>query len=75
MKFLKVARRVTLLIVVNLLVMLTLVAIASLFFHGRAMQFGYGNLLGWCLIIGMGGVRTGRVDLCARTATQRICRG
>ena len=51
----KVARRVTLLIVVNLLVMLTLVAIASLFFHGRAMQFGYGNLLGWCLIIGMGG--------------------
>jgi heat shock protein HtpX len=55
MKFLKVARRVTLLIVVNLLVMLTLVAIASLFFHGRAMQFGYGNLLGWCLIIGMGG--------------------
>jgi heat shock protein HtpX len=55
MRFLQVARRITLFIVVNLLVMLTLVAIASLFFHGRAAQFGYDNLFLWCLVIGMGG--------------------
>jgi heat shock protein HtpX len=55
MNFLKVARRVTLFIVVNLLVMLTLVIIARLLFQSRVAQFGYGNLLLWCLVIGMGG--------------------
>jgi heat shock protein HtpX len=55
MKFLQVAKRVALLIVVNLLVMLTLGIIVSLFFHGRAAQYGYGNLILYCLVIGMGG--------------------
>lgn len=55
MKFLQVAKRVTLLIVVNLLVMLTLGIIASLLFGGRASRFGYDNLFLICFIFGMGG--------------------
>ena len=44
MKFLQVAKRITLLILVNLLVMLTLGIIVSLLFHGRAAQYGYGGI-------------------------------
>ena len=55
MKFFQVARRVMLFVLVNMLVMLTLVVIASLLFGRAAAQFGYGNLLLWCLVIGMGG--------------------
>ncbi len=55
MKFVQVAKRITLLIVVNLLVMLTLGIIAHLFFHRQAAQFGYDTLFLYCLVIGMGG--------------------
>jgi heat shock protein HtpX len=55
MKFLQVAKRISLLIVVNLLVMLTLVTIARLLFQSRVAQFGYENLFLYCLVIGMGG--------------------
>ena len=55
MKFLQLARRVTLLIVVNLLVMVTLGIIASLLLGGRAARFGYDNLFFFCFIFGMGG--------------------
>ena len=55
MKFLQIAKRITLLIVVNLLVMLTLGIIVSLLFGGRASRFGYDNLFLLCLVFGMGG--------------------
>ena len=55
MKFLQVAKRITLLIVVNLLVMLTLGIVASLLFHRQAAQFGYDTLFLYCLVFGMGG--------------------
>jgi heat shock protein HtpX len=55
MRFLQIARRVTLLIVVNLLVMLTIGIIAGLFFKSRLTQIGYSNLLIYCFIFGMGG--------------------
>ena len=55
MKFLKVARRVALFLVVNFLVILTIGIIASLFFHRQAAQFGYDTLFLYCLVIGMGG--------------------
>jgi heat shock protein HtpX len=55
MKFLQVARRVALFVVVNLLVMTTLVILFRLLFHGQAGQFGYDNLFLYCLVIGMGG--------------------
>jgi heat shock protein HtpX len=55
MKFLQVAKRITLLMVVNLLVMLTLGVIASLLLGGRASRFGYDNLFLFCFVFGMGG--------------------
>jgi heat shock protein HtpX len=55
MKFLQVAKRITLLIVVNLLVMLTIGIIASLLLGGRASRFGYDNLFLFCFVWGMGG--------------------
>jgi heat shock protein HtpX len=55
MKFAQIAKRITLLIVVNILVMLTLGIIASLLLGGRASRFGYDNLFLFCFIFGMGG--------------------
>ena len=55
MKFFQVAKRVTLFLIVNLLVMLTLGIIASLLLGGRAAAFGYQNLFLYCFIFGMGG--------------------
>lgn len=55
MKFGQMAKRIMLLLVVNILVMLTLGVIASLILRGRAAQFGYQNLFLFCFIFGMGG--------------------
>lgn len=55
MKFGQMAKRIVLLLVVNILVMLTLGVIASLILRGRAAQFGYQNLFFFCFIFGMGG--------------------
>lgn len=55
MRFLQVAKRITLFLAVNLLVMLTLGIIVSLLFRGRAAAFGYQNLFLFCFIFGMGG--------------------
>ena len=55
MRFLQVARRVTLLLLVNWLVMVTIGIIIGLFFHGVAARFGYGSIFLWCFVIGMGG--------------------
>ena len=55
MRFLQVAKRVTLFLIVNLLVMLTLGIIASLLLRGRAVALGYQNLFLFCFIIGVGG--------------------
>jgi heat shock protein HtpX len=55
MKFMQVARRYGLLLLVNVLVMLTLGIIASLLLGGRASRFGYDNLFLLCFIFGMGG--------------------
>jgi len=55
MKFLQVARRITLLLLVNWLVMLTIGIIVGLFFHGWAARYGYGNIFFFCFVIGMGG--------------------
>jgi heat shock protein HtpX len=58
MRFLQIAKRVTLLLIVNILVMLTLAIIVSLIFGSRASRFGYDNLLAICFIFGMGGAFT-----------------
>jgi heat shock protein HtpX len=55
MKFLQIAKRITLLLVVNILVMLTIGVIVSLFFRGRVERFGYDNLFLFCFVWGMGG--------------------
>ncbi len=55
MKFLQVARRILLFLLVNWLVMLTIGVIVGLFFHAWAARLGYGNLFFFCFIIGMGG--------------------
>jgi heat shock protein HtpX len=56
MKFAQIAKRVTLFLLVNLLVMLTIGIIVSLFFHGQVSRMG-GNLplFLFCFIWGMGG--------------------
>jgi heat shock protein HtpX len=56
MKFLQVAKRVTLLLLVNLLVMFTIGIIVSLLFRGPVNRMGgYQNLFLFCFIWGMGG--------------------
>jgi len=55
MRFLQVARRITLLLLVNWLVMLTIGIILGLFFHGWAAHFGYGIIFLYCFVFGMGG--------------------
>jgi heat shock protein HtpX len=55
MRFLQMARRVLLLVLVNWLVMLTIGIIFAVFFHGWAARLGYGNLFVYCFAIGMGG--------------------
>jgi len=55
MRFLQVARRITLLLLVNWLVMLTIGIIIGLFFHGWAARYGYGTIFLYCFIFGMGG--------------------
>jgi heat shock protein HtpX len=57
MKFLQIAKRLTLLLIVNILVMLTLGVIVSLLFGHRLAHYGYGyqNLFLICFIFGMGG--------------------
>jgi len=56
MKFLQVAKRITLLMLVNLLVMLTIGVIVSLVFRGPVARMGgYQNLFLFCFIWGMGG--------------------
>jgi heat shock protein HtpX len=56
MKFLQMAKRVTLLLLVNLLVMFTIGIIVSLLFHGLTTRLG-GNqgLFLFCFVWGMGG--------------------
>jgi heat shock protein HtpX len=56
MKFLQVAKRITLLLLVNFLVMLTIGIIVSLIFRGPVARMGgYQNLFLFCFIWGMGG--------------------
>jgi heat shock protein HtpX len=55
MRFLQVARRITLLLLVNWLVMLTIGIIIGLFFHGWAVRYGYGAIFLYCFVFGMGG--------------------
>jgi heat shock protein HtpX len=56
MKFLQVAKRITLLMLVNILVMLTIGIIVSLVFRGPVARMGgYQNLFLFCFIWGMGG--------------------
>src|ERR1700677_2279063 len=56
MKFLQVAKRMTLLLLVNILVMLTIGTIVSLVFHGALYRIGGAqNLFLFCFIWGMGG--------------------
>ena len=55
MRFLQVARRVTLFLLVNWLVMLTIGIILGLFFHGWAVRYGYGTIFLYCFVFGMGG--------------------
>ncbi len=56
MKFLQMAKRVTLLLVVNMLVMITIGVIVSLLFRGLAPRMGgYQNLFLFCFVWGMGG--------------------
>jgi heat shock protein HtpX len=55
MRFLQVARRITLLLLVNWLVMLTIGVIIALFFHGWAARYGYGTIALYCFVFGMGG--------------------
>jgi heat shock protein HtpX len=56
MRIWQIAKRVTLLLVVNLLVMLTIGIIVSLLFRGQVMRLGGSqNLFLFCFIWGMGG--------------------
>jgi heat shock protein HtpX len=55
MKFFQIAKRITLLLLVNILVMLTIGVIVSLFFRGRVQHFGYENLFLFCFLWGMAG--------------------
>src|SRR5208282_328890 len=57
MKFFQIAKRVTLFMLVNLLVMLTIGIIVSLLFHGQVnnRMGGTQNLFLFCFIWGMGG--------------------
>src|SRR5580700_3175871 len=56
MKFVQIAKRVTLLLLVNLLVMLTIGIIVSLLFRGQVMRLGGSqNLFLFCFVWGMGG--------------------
>ena len=56
MKFLQVAKRITLLLLVNILVMITIGTIVSLVFRGPVQRYGgYQNLFLFCFIWGMGG--------------------
>src|SRR5665213_4578199 len=56
MKFMQVAKRITLLMLVNILVMLTIGIIVSLVFRGPVARMGgYQNLFLFCFIWGMGG--------------------
>jgi heat shock protein HtpX len=56
MKFLQIAKRITLLLIVNLLVMLTIGIIVNLLFRGPVSRIGgYQNLFLLCFIWGMGG--------------------
>ncbi|HZM02696.1 MAG TPA: protease HtpX [Candidatus Saccharimonadales bacterium] len=55
MKFAQIAKRITLFLLVNILVMLTIGVIVSLFFRGRVEHYGYENLFLFCFIWGMGG--------------------
>jgi len=55
MKFLQTARRVALFLLVNFLVMLMVGIIAAVLFHGVAARYGYGNILIFSFVIGMGG--------------------
>jgi heat shock protein HtpX len=56
MKFFQIAKRITLFLLVNLLVMLTIGIIVSLLFHNQVNRFGgTGSLFVFCFIWGMGG--------------------
>src|SRR5277367_2651077 len=56
MKFVQIAKRITLLLLVNLLVMFTIGIIVSLIFRGPVARMGgYQNLFLFCFIWGMGG--------------------
>lgn len=55
MKFAQMARRVTLFLLVNFMVMATIGIIVGIFFHRVAAQFGLGNLFTFCFLFGMGG--------------------
>ena len=56
MKFLQVAKRITLLLLVNILVMLTIGIMVSVFFHGPVARMGGNqNLFLFCFVWGMGG--------------------
>lgn len=56
MKFLQMAKRLALFLLVNLLVMLTITFLLSLFRVDRYFpQGGYGGLMIFCFIWGMGG--------------------
>ncbi|HUD48145.1 MAG TPA: protease HtpX [Candidatus Baltobacteraceae bacterium] len=56
MKFLQVAKRISLLLLVNILVMFTIGIIVSLVFRGPVARMGgYQNLFLFCFIWGMGG--------------------
>jgi heat shock protein HtpX len=56
MKFLQMAKRVTLLLLVNILVMLTIGTIVTLLFHNSVNRYGgYQGLFLFCFIWGMGG--------------------
>jgi heat shock protein HtpX len=56
MKFLQVAKRISLLLLVNLLVMLTIGVIVSLLFGGLTHRIGGSqNLFLFCFVWGMGG--------------------
>jgi heat shock protein HtpX len=56
MKFVQVAKRITLLLLVNLLVMFTIGIIVSLIFRGPVARMGgYQNLFLFCFVWGMGG--------------------
>src|SRR5271168_3227010 len=56
MKFMQVAKRITLLLLVNILVMFTIGIIVSLVFRGPVARMGgYQNLFLFCFIWGMGG--------------------